>query len=512
MHSAHEPRGVDEYRGISGILDEELHHLRRELDELGIQPMSPAEFQRLYGEPLEPDPDDSKDSDGATNDGELAAPADLETETPSANIGDVIGQRMTTLFADTVESHFLREVAAEQRELIVEQAKQKADLLRHDVEIDNQKHRVRQNEELARLQEQEENIERRQSKWAYQHLSTFARLNNSQASFVKVAVLGIFGIYLTILAVTENTSRQKHLARLDERIRLVKSEIITRGLEVAPARETDNLATAGEPATTTGDDDPNRTGSDIEKSPEEHPNTGARSLSELHSQWRQLERARESTVALTSIGADGYSDTLAGIRASEENLAAVSRTSSWLTIMLDFVLVPFGLSLRYLSNDRLLAIILVSCGMLGSLVIALRQRLASADQRYDRIGRHLLLGFAAGFITLLAMKGGKQVFVNQVDPGVHFFNPWSAAFLGMLTGLFTERAYNLLLLVVDKIEERVRLVVSEPPQAAASRSSETRTVAPGEPHTTADTTATEGETAPRPEQTDGDGISREDVP
>lgn len=114
---------------------------------------------------------------------------------------------------------------------------------------------------------------------------------------------------------------------------------------------------------------------------------------------------------------------------------------------------PNDYRISYQSSHTLLAILVMLCGVIGSLIAALRKR-AGIDFRY------VSLGIAAGFVTFLAIKGGRNIFLIQIQGNGIVFNPYSSAFAGLLAGLFTERAYQLLSSVVDEFIERVQAAMS----------------------------------------------------
>ena len=70
--------------------------------------------------------------------------------------------------------------------------------------------------------------------------------------------------------------------------------------------------------------------------------------------------------------------------------------------------------------------------------------------------RALSLGLASGFVVYLAIKGGKHVFLLQTQGELVAFNPYGSAFAGLLAGLFTERAHQVLSTIVDDFAERLR--------------------------------------------------------
>ena len=99
---------------------------------------------------------------------------------------------------------------------------------------------------------------------------------------------------------------------------------------------------------------------------------------------------------------------------------------------------------RYMASDLLLSLVVIMSGAVGAVVAALRatRALSLAD---------LGFGVAAGFITLLAIRGGKNVFMVSNEDVSFYLNPYSSAFVGLLAGLFTDKAYELLRKFVEKL-------------------------------------------------------------
>ena len=89
---------------------------------------------------------------------------------------------------------------------------------------------------------------------------------------------------------------------------------------------------------------------------------------------------------------------------------------------------------RYMASDQLLSLVVIMSGTIGAVIAAIRAKrvLSPTD-----IG----FGVAAGFITLLAIRGGKNVLVVSNEDVSFYINPYSSAFFGLLAGLFTDRAY-----------------------------------------------------------------------
>ena len=109
--------------------------------------------------------------------------------------------------------------------------------------------------------------------------------------------------------------------------------------------------------------------------------------------------------------------------------------------------------MRYLNADYLIAYIIISCSILGSLIFNFR------SQRSISL-KNLALGIGTGFITFLAIKGGKSVFLlefYQTDPVP--LNPYSTAFAAILAGLFTDKLFNLLTVFVDQFSNKITLAL-----------------------------------------------------
>lgn len=103
----------------------------------------------------------------------------------------------------------------------------------------------------------------------------------------------------------------------------------------------------------------------------------------------------------------------------------------------------------YLQSDMILAISIVLCGGIGAIFTASR----SAKPKFSKA---VFNGLMAGFIAFLIIKGGRSFFlVNLNFANSPSINPYAAAFSGILAGLFTEKAYQLLSNVTDKLTEKV---------------------------------------------------------
>jgi hypothetical protein len=101
-------------------------------------------------------------------------------------------------------------------------------------------------------------------------------------------------------------------------------------------------------------------------------------------------------------------------------------------------------------NDFLLAIVVIACAVIGSIVVGLR----SGNALFEPV--RFLLGLASGFIVFISLRGGRAIFMMEVSGEPPMFNPHSMAFSGLLVGLFSEKAYILLSTLVDDLFGRVR--------------------------------------------------------
>jgi hypothetical protein len=104
------------------------------------------------------------------------------------------------------------------------------------------------------------------------------------------------------------------------------------------------------------------------------------------------------------------------------------------------------------NTDQLLAIAVMGCGAIGSIIAGLRANTLVTF-------RNLSLGLASGFVIFLGLKGGRHFFLVQAAVDQVAFNPYSCAFAGLLAGLFTERTYSLLSSVVDELVKKIETAV-----------------------------------------------------
>jgi hypothetical protein len=169
--------------------------------------------------------------------------------------------------------------------------------------------------------------------------------------------------------------------------------------------------------------------------------------------WRHSsnERAYAKTIALINYGGDSYEDGMQSIKDLH-----FARTPSELggesnhlnPSVLFFVNLYSGAYL--LSTTALFSILLMVCGAIGALIADARGKGMVISLRSP------VLGFATGFVVYLALIGGKQVFLLDFGSEVINLNPYSCAFAGLLAGLFSERAYEVLSSLVDEFASRLR--------------------------------------------------------
>ena len=126
------------------------------------------------------------------------------------------------------------------------------------------------------------------------------------------------------------------------------------------------------------------------------------------------------------------------------------------------------------SSEMLLCIVLIGSGILGSIVSNHRIRDSQDEQgvnedkeNKDQVGdllslRPLLFGISSGFISFLAIRGGKTFFIIEVQQGVMLMNPFSSAFIALLAGLFTDMAFNLLKKIAKAGEAKISSLLERP--------------------------------------------------
>lgn len=106
-------------------------------------------------------------------------------------------------------------------------------------------------------------------------------------------------------------------------------------------------------------------------------------------------------------------------------------------------------SFSYMSSDVLLAFSLLSCGALGAVIASIR-----SNNNVDL--SKFTIGFSTGFVTFLGIKGGQFVFLLQVPGAAAVLNPYTASFIGLLSGMFSERFHLMLADFLDKATSKLK--------------------------------------------------------
>lgn len=99
--------------------------------------------------------------------------------------------------------------------------------------------------------------------------------------------------------------------------------------------------------------------------------------------------------------------------------------------------------LSTLPSDFVLIFAVVSAAGVGSLFAGLHR---PGDDLFSRI----IKGFIAGFAALLVIKGGTVLFTIDAELSVENSNPFSAVFLGVVAGLFADKAFDALERLVNE--------------------------------------------------------------
>ncbi len=105
------------------------------------------------------------------------------------------------------------------------------------------------------------------------------------------------------------------------------------------------------------------------------------------------------------------------------------------------------------SSEKLLAVLCIGSGIIGAVVAGIRSKHVLSVRQFS-------LGFAAGFISYLVIKGGRYLLMAQLDDGPWVaFNPYGCSLICVMAGMFTQRAYDLLSAVVDHLIRQVEVAI-----------------------------------------------------
>ncbi len=249
--------------------------------------------------------------------------------------------------------------------------------------------------------------------------------------------------FTAVFSISEIAARESILSILTGQIASLKAEFVEQNRNVSPIL----------PSQTTAKASPTSEVEFIYKI--DHV---SKQREQLLEELKLLETLKRSLQTLTVLGSDNIDFTLREIEKqfrqfnqhidTPQNVADTKATHVQATTVSAFFLETSAIFL-VLSSDQLLAIAIMACGAIGSMITALR-----SDR--DMTLQALSLGIASGFVVYLAIKGGKQVFLLQTQGEIVAFNPYGSAFAGLLAGLFTERAYQIISTIVDDFAERLR--------------------------------------------------------
>ena len=112
--------------------------------------------------------------------------------------------------------------------------------------------------------------------------------------------------------------------------------------------------------------------------------------------------------------------------------------------------------LRYWQNDYLLALAMVAAAILGA-TLALFGRDGAV------MFSSLVLAGGAGIMSFLLVKGGKQVFLMQLDSAPVAINPYTSVVVGLLAGMFREQAWALLVGAVVQASAKLGATLKREP-------------------------------------------------
>ncbi|EII3117801.1 hypothetical protein P0I90_004672 [Vibrio parahaemolyticus] len=98
---------------------------------------------------------------------------------------------------------------------------------------------------------------------------------------------------------------------------------------------------------------------------------------------------------------------------------------------------------RYISTEALLGLLLISCGVLGSIMSALREQGGA-------VSKPVVLGASVGFVALLGVKSGSTLFILTSAGADVPYNAYSTALAGVIAGMFSEKLYIALSSLTDR--------------------------------------------------------------
>ena len=251
------------------------------------------------------------------------------------------------------------------------------------------------------------------------------------ASSLYQTIILLVVAFTAVFSIAEIAARESVLSMLSGQISALKAEFVDQNRNAIP-----DTAIAAQSAS-----------SDSNKSPNISIATEERMI--LLKEIRSAELLKRSLQTLIVLGSDTPTFSLRSIQKNFNQFFAESKSATAQANTLSTFMLESSAALLLLSSDQLLAIAIMACGAIGAMITTLR-----GDGGMTL--RALSLGVASGFVVYLAIKGGKHVFLLQAQGEIVAFNPYGGAFAGLLGGLFTERAHQVLSTIVDDFVERLR--------------------------------------------------------
>lgn len=161
-----------------------------------------------------------------------------------------------------------------------------------------------------------------------------------------------------------------------------------------------------------------------------------------------LSKLEDHLSTLINIGTDSDSIILKRLiyefgivdRVNKIVVHGIKNDSNYLKDLSESYVIAFIYQMR---SDHLLALSLICCSTLGVVIVTLRSEAQLST-------RTITSGVMTGFLTYLALKGGQVLFVlHPADIRVPA-NPFSCAFVAILTGMFSDKVYKFLSKLVDR--------------------------------------------------------------
>jgi hypothetical protein len=199
-------------------------------------------------------------------------------------------------------------------------------------------------------------------------------------------------------------------------------------------------------------------GADVVQTVTSAPETVDQSLASAASSARMDLAAAESLQrgirALIAVGAVGEEQSMNVLRVRFSDLTAKRSSQVRRAGSVTMALKLLGFDLELAPSDHLVAVALICCGTIGSLIAAIRHN--------RRAKLHMItMGAAAGFVSVLVIKGGRYIFLMQLNPDAVSLNPYSCALAALIAGLFTHRAYHLLSDAVGNLAKKLDAAITD---------------------------------------------------